>query len=253
MSKAQQELINLIFDRDDVSWQSMLYELVRTEKMNPWDIDIAVLTNRFFELIKTLKEMDFRISGKVLLAAAILLKLKSVYLIKKDIEEFDNLFAEPEEEALFDEDYDTISAERERYKGLPLPPRLPQLRKRKVSIYELIDALQKAMEVKRRRILRELPPPAEIHVPKKSFNVTEAIKTLYEKIVSFFRAGRKITFSVLCPSKEKEDKVYTFIPLLHLANQRKIDIEQKEHFGEIEIYLKTAKALGEKALKEQTF
>ncbi len=252
MSKAQQELINLIFDRDDISWQSMLYELVRTEKMNPWDIDIAILTNRFFELIKTLKEMDFRISGKVLLAAAILLKLKSVYLIKKDIEEFDSLFAEPEEEALFEDDYNAVSAERERYKGLPLPPRLPQLRKRKVSIYELIDALQKAMEVKRRRILRELPP-AEMPVPKKSFNVTDAIKKLYEKIVSFFRLGRKITFSVLCPSKEKEDKVYTFIPLLHLANQRKIDIEQKEHFGEIEIYLRSAKALGERALKEQTF
>lgn len=32
-----------------------------------------------------------------------------------------------------------------------------------------------------------------------------------------------------------QDKVYTFIPLLHLAHQQKVDLEQKEQFGEIDI------------------
>ena len=33
----------------------------------------------------------------------------------------------------------------------------------------------------------------------------------------------------------KEDKVFTFIPLLHLDHQRKIDLLQKKHLGDIEI------------------
>ncbi|MCK5140441.1 MAG: segregation/condensation protein A, partial [Thermodesulfovibrionia bacterium] len=48
----------------------------------------------------------------------------------------------------------------------------------------------------------------------------------------------RLTFSTLVPSETKEDKIYTFIPLLHLTNQRKIDIEQYQPFGEIEIILR---------------
>lgn len=47
------------------------------------------------------------------------------------------------------------------------------------------------------------------------------------------------------PSQKKEDKIFTFIPLLHLTNQRKVNLEQKEHFGEIEIMLNTKKEVGE--------
>ena len=52
---------------------------------------------------------------------------------------------------------------------------------------------------------------------------------------------KRLTFSQLVPSNTKEDKIYTFIPLLHLTTQRKIDLTQQEHFGEIEIMLNTKK------------
>ena len=39
--------------------------------------------------------------------------------------------------------------------------------------------------------------------------------------------------------KAKEDKIATFIPLLHLSNRKQIQIEQETPFGEIEIYLRT--------------
>ena len=62
----------------------------------------------------------------------------------------------------------------------------------------------------------------------------------------FCLADRKIkslTFSKLIPSDSKEDKVYTFIPLLHLENQRKIDMKQFRHFGEINIEMLMQKNL----------
>ena len=91
----QERLFEILFDKDEVTWQTMLYDLVRSEEMNPWDIDIAVLAQKFFEMIGTLKEMDFRIPGKIILAAAILLKIKSVQLMGRDLDAFDSLFAEP--------------------------------------------------------------------------------------------------------------------------------------------------------------
>ena len=58
------QVLEIIFDKDDITWQSMLYELVRTEQMDPWDIDITQLAQKFFDTVQTMREMDFRISGK---------------------------------------------------------------------------------------------------------------------------------------------------------------------------------------------
>ncbi|MEK6828202.1 MAG: segregation/condensation protein A [Nanoarchaeota archaeon] len=57
---------------------------------------------------------------------------------------------------------------------------------------------------------------------------------------SFFISALKdkLTFSKLLPSESKEDKVHTFIPLLHLAQQSKIELVQDIPFGEIQILLK---------------
>jgi chromatin segregation and condensation protein Rec8/ScpA/Scc1 (kleisin family) len=56
---------------------------------------------------------------------------------------------------------------------------------------------------------------------------------------------------MLMPSDNKEDKVYAFIPLLHLTNQGKLDMEQYQPFGEIEIMLNQKKEV-EKVLSEET-
>ena len=52
---------------------------------------------------------------------------------------------------------------------------------------------------------------------------------------------KTLTFTQLIPSDAKKDKVLTFIPLLHLTNQRKIDLIQEKHFSEIEIKLREIK------------
>ena len=232
------KVFQLLFDTDEVTWQTLLYELVKKEQMNPWDINISLLTKRYIETIKKLKELDFRISGKVLLAAAILLKIKSNRLLNEDLSEFDRLFTDSEEDILEELGIEEPRAyDEEKH---PLIPRTPQPRKRKVSIFDLVKALEKALEVKRRRVLNSIPP-MDVKIPKKTKDITQVIKEVYGKIKAFFTRQERLTFSQLVPSNTKEDKIYTFIPLLHLTNQRKVDLEQKEHFGEIEIMLNTKK------------
>ena len=232
-------IFSILFSKtDEITWQSIVYKLVKSEQMDPWDIDVSILTQKYIDMLRTLKEHDFRVSGKVLLAAAILLKIKSNKLVGEDLSELDRLLIGVEEEMEelgFDE-----TSELAKLGEIPtLIPRTPQPRKRKVSIFDLVEALEIALEVKKRRLLHSIPP-LNLEAPKKKRDITQIIRDVYGRIKSFFISalGSKLTFSKLLPSESKEDKVYTFIPLLHLAQQNKVELVQETPFGEIEVLLR---------------
>ena len=232
-------IFNIILSKaDEITWQNIIFELIKTEQMDPWDIDVSLLTQKYIEILRSLKGHDFRISGKVLLAAAILLKMKSHKLVGEDLSELDRLLIgvqEDIEEIGFEE-----STEIPKLTEIPtLIPRMPQPRKRKVSIYDLVEVLERALEVKKRRLLHSIPP-LNLEAPKKKKEITEIIREVYGKIKAFFLSTikDKLTFTKLLPSESKEDKVHTFIPLLHLAQQNKIELVQENPFGEIQIFLK---------------
>jgi segregation and condensation protein A len=237
----QEELFNMLFKEDDVTWQTMIFELVRTEQMDPWDIDISVLSQRFLDMVKELKKLDFRISGKIILAAAILLRIKSNKLIEEDLNQLNRLIAMNEEtqEDFFDElagGYHHAEVDRDKF---TLIPRTPQPRKRKVSVYDLVEALQKALEVKRRRVSLHSDEPT-VTIPEKKKDISLVISELFEQIRTYFLKQKqaKMRFSTLVPSGSRSDKVYCFVPLLHLDSLRKVDLVQEQHLGEIDIYLK---------------
>ncbi len=232
-----QKMFELLFQKDELTWQSVIYGLVRTEEMDPWDIDISLLANKYIETIKKLQSFDFQISGKMLLAAAILLNIKSTRLLSKDMGAFDNLINPQEIDIDTDDGTENIDLTNIPADRITLLPRTPQIRKRKVSIFDLVEALQKALEVKRRRILREINIP-EVIIPERKVDIDKLIGELFIKIQKVFNKDKKTTFKELLSSEQKEEKIYTFIPLLHLSNQRKIDLEQAEHFGDIHITIK---------------
>ena len=236
----QEKLFNMLFEDDEITWQTMIYEAVKTEQMNPWDIDISVLAKRFFEMVKKLQELDFRVSGKIILAAAILLRIKSKRLVEQDIDQLNRLISASEdtEEDLFEElDIDTGGAVIDEDK-FRLIPRTPQPRKRKVSVYDLVEALQKALEVKKRRA-RFAPADVKVEIPEKKKDMTVVISEIYEQIKGYFyqQKANKLRFSELLPSESRGDKVYCFVPLLHLESQQKVDLYQEKHLSEIEIFM----------------
>jgi segregation and condensation protein A len=244
MQKPNEEIYNILFNSDEITWQSMLYELVSSEKMDPWDVDVSLLSQKFVEKLKKFKEMDLKISGKVLLAAAMLLRVKSHRFMEEDISALDALIASAnthEEEAPFEELFDYGQSGAVNLEEKPaIFPRTPQPRKRKVSVFDLINALEKALEVYQRRPAKVSEAP-KMTVPQKPRDISLVIKDVYNKIINHFSRKKqkapKLTFNLLLPEQTKEDKVFTFIPLLHLDNQRKIDLLQEQHFGEIEIKL----------------
>jgi segregation and condensation protein A len=241
----QDKIFSMLFQEDDITWQNIIYDLVRTEGMNPWDIDISEIAHKFLEMLKKLREMDFRISGKVVLASAILLKLKSDKFLDDDIAVLDNLISSLDDPGDLLDELPLDSPKRERILAPGLMPRTPQPRKRKVSMYDLIEALEKALEIENRRPVY-VEPSIKVKMPENFIDMGELIQGVYQKVQTYYDTNNhdeekgkphRLTFSELIPSDSKEDKVYTFIPLLHLENQRKVDMYQQVHFGEIEIEL----------------
>ena len=152
-------------ESNEVTWRSMIYELIKSEQMDPWDVDISVLSKRYIQMLKKLTDLDFRVSGKMVLAAAILLKMKSSLLVGEEMAELDRLMTPQDEESAYEgfyEDLDRAAAGQGSETYEPLMPRTPQPRKRKVSIYDLVISLQKALEVRDRRVERRMPRTMEI-------------------------------------------------------------------------------------------
>ncbi|MBS3169709.1 segregation/condensation protein A [Candidatus Woesearchaeota archaeon] len=235
----QQEILDLLLKEEEVSWKTIIFELVKTEQMDPWDVDISLLTKKYLAAIKAMQEHDLKISGKVLLAAAILLKIKTSHLLDKDISRLDALLNPdeplPEEEPDFSEDSGRGKKEKQQF---ALIPRNPQPRNRKVSIQDLVNALQQAMATKKKML--ERIRPVQFNLPENKVDILEIIHDIYHKVVYYSQKNEKekITFSKLLPPRAgRHEKVYTFLPLLHLENQQKIEMEQEKPFAEIFIGL----------------
>ena len=225
-------IFEILFNENEITWQSIIYELVRADEMDPWDINISELSKSYIKTLKKLQSFDVRISGKVVLAAAILLNIKSTRLLDEEsrLDDLINPPAVEDEEGAGSQEFSLAGIPSDR---LTLIPRTPQPRKRKISVFDLVEALQKALEVSKRRILRDIEP-AEMPVFDKRVDITKIIMDLHKKI-SAMLSGGKLTFLQLAGSGRREDQVATLVPLLHLTTQGKVDIMQQQHFGEIEI------------------
>jgi len=225
---------------EDLSWQSIIYDLIKTEQLDPWDIDIGILAERYVGIIQQLEDADFFISSKVLLACSLLLRLKSEILINSYIQDLNA--------ALYGQKKDERKYELERLEidegELPtLVPRTPMARHRKVTLKELMSALNKAIDTENRRIKREIKGkqaeksvlevmPRGGHVPLKV-----RVKNIFGIVNGHIQAGNDhMKFSQLAPAKE--EKLASFVPILHLSNSEKIYLRQPMHFDEIHIGLK---------------
>lgn len=205
--------------------------------MNPWDVDITKLTGKYIQVVKEMTQMNYNLSGKVLLASAILLKMKSNRLVDEDINNFDAFLFHTDEEELFEE-LDEFLPFHERIVDIPqLGIRTPQARKRKISVNDLVKALEKALRVDNRRKLRlqSYLTMNKPKIPERNIDIHELIEKLHIKIKGFFSGGFKVTFSDILPSQNKQDKILTLLPLLYLHNQKKVNIEQEKCFDEINI------------------
>ncbi len=224
-----------IITSENLSWQQIIYDLVKTEQLDPWNIEIGILADRYLEIIKSIEEMNFFVSSKVLYACSLLLRLKSELILSRYIEQLNVTLYGIKTEKKYE--FERIEIDEN---DLPmLIPRTPLPRFRRVTLQELMSALNKAIETENRRIKREIK---EKQAEKISMTLLakydrvplkDRIKKIYENIQLYLNQKDKIKMSFSEIAQNREEKLAAFLPILHLTNEEKLFLEQQSHFEEI--------------------
>ncbi len=206
----------------EATWKDILMELVRKNELNPWDIDIVDVVDKYVSAVRELKILDLHVPANIILASAMLLKFKSEVLLIEEQEE--DVGEEPHLRP-------NITVE-----PLTLRLRLPQ--KRRLSLAELIGALDEAMKMKETREIARKNMQVSFPMLLEEVDIEAEIERIYGMIGSKVDASGMVTFSELSKAATFNDLLLDlFIPLLFLANKERISLMQERFFGEIIIAL----------------
>jgi segregation and condensation protein A len=208
----------------NATWRDILMELVESNSIDPWNIDIEKIANEYVQTIKKMQVMDLHIPANMTLAASILLRMKSdsMVMFKEEL---------PIE--------DGITAPRQ----IPdVPELIPKFRLQphaKVTLTDLMDALDDAIKVTEQRVLvsSEMEAPLDFLVIKE--DIDEKIASAYKLISSSMSGDGVVEYSKLSRMFGSERNAVSdlFIPILFLAHRKEIDIAQEQFFGDIMISL----------------
>jgi segregation and condensation protein A len=205
----------------------VLVDLARRGEIDPWDIDIALATEKFLQYIDSLERRDLRIPARTLLYASILLRLQSVPMAGQADEDGE---VEPEEIEEDPQNREDIPDQ------LPRPP-LRRHTKRPVTLDELISELKKAEVVGRRKAMRERWPllaEKKILDPSHEEGIEERIKALGPILDEMFTEKTRLTFQEInIRDGAAQEEVTNYISLLFMAQRRTVWLEQEEIFGEL--------------------
>ncbi len=208
----------------NATWKELIIMLVETNKLDPWNIDITKIVDSYVETINKMKLLDLFMPANVIFAASVLLRIKS------DTMKF---FEEPAEE-FYD---DAEQPARDRPEVGELVPRTRRQPQARITLEQLVAALDDAIKLEAKRVERErfFAEPIELNIEvedidKKTDDVLRLVSDNSDKygITSFNSVKRYFPdgYGMLMDF---------FVPLLYLHNNGAIAMSQEEFFGEIMI------------------
>ncbi|MDD3244773.1 MAG: segregation/condensation protein A [Candidatus ainarchaeum sp.] len=220
------KLVTLI---DQPNWKIILYDLVKSNEIDIWNVNLIELTDLYLEKIRNLQQNNLLIPANALLAAAILLKLKT-YSLKLSTISND----EEELKLLSEEDFMAISGSID----LNTPTRLKE---GQVSLDELIDIIDVMInKPTKKNIEKRIKEVKEFKfiLPRKTQEITDRINKLLDVINSYKDSENLVLFSNMTKGQDPSKMIDNyFIPMLFLVQDQKIDAWQEEFFKEI--FIKT--------------
>lgn len=225
----------------------ILVGMAERGEVDPWNIDIVDVTDRFLAELDRRKELDLRVSGRTLFYAACLLRLKSEYLEGWGEDEDEDPSPDDEVDLFTDFEFDFESGgegepierlEREIQRRL----RRKNLRKRPpVTLYELIKQLKTAEKEQRRKQRRRKPVPREPELDLSAEDVVAvahdegyqmAVSAVMEVFGRVAGDGDVLTLDDLSGVMGRTRREI-YIPLLFLMLEGKLVLWQNEFFGEV--------------------
>jgi segregation and condensation protein A len=216
----------------------LLLFLVKREKIDIYDIPVAVITEQYLEYLEVMKMLDLDIAGEFLVMAATLMHIKSKMLLPP--EEGDLLQEEEEDpreelvrrlleykkykeaaaklQEMYDENKRIFAGDKEKIVTDDGEEYF------EASLFDLIGAFKK--------VLNEVPKRTFHEAIKDKFTVGDKVHAIYHILAK--EATVRFT-SLFKDARNKDEIIVTFLAVLELIKLREIIVVQKDFFGEIEI------------------
>ena len=221
----------------------ILVGMAESGEIDPWNIDIVEVTDRFLSELERLKELDLRISGRTLFFAATLLRMKSEYLNENEDDFSDDESDEYDDEFTFDSEFDSDNVadpierlEREIQRRVGRKKQ----RKRPATLYELIQELKTAEKIQRRRARKknvEIPVLIEVDDVIDLAHEENYLEDMQSVLNEFRRIKGDlpcISLTSFCCEMGCELRA-VYISLLFLMHEGSIFMQQDDFFGELRI------------------
>lgn len=216
----------------------LLLHLIKSNKMDIYDINIELITREYIDYINNNKDLTIDACSEYLVMASELIHLKSKLLLHHEDED-DEEYEINNEEELRDRllEYQKIKdmandfrvlEEKRSYVYTKLPSNLNEFREEAklntdITLNDLLNAFEEFLKRQKSK------KPSVTTVTKKEFSVEERNNSI-RKII---KDRGKINFLDLFDDISKPYVIITFLSILDLSKKSEIIITQDKNFGEI--------------------
>ena len=217
----------------------LLLHLIRSNKMDIYDIDIELITKEYIDYINSNKNLTIDACSEYLVMASELIHLKSKLLLHRDNEDNDDEYEINSEDELRERllEYQKIKdmagdfrvlEEKRSYVYTKLPSNLSEFRNEtklntNITLNDLLNAFE---EFLKRQKLQE---PKTTTVTKKEIS----LESRCIMIRNIIKDRGKVNFLDLFDDISKPYVIVTFLSILDLSKKREIVITQDKNFGDI--------------------
>ena len=230
----------------------ILVDMAKNGKIDPWNIDILDVTEKYLQRMIELKTLNLRVASRTLLFASILCKLQSNVLAGLTIEDFQ----EQQEEPIYDEDGFIAEYGDEDQEFIPTSnvvsfeealqrrTSIRLNRNRVVTLKDLIKQLEfyeklekkVSMNIAHQRAKRNVKnysrlTPQEIVSMAHEEYIEDAVLKLKDNLGQIFEHQDKIELNEL--TILGMDKITAYLALLFLSRDTDYDLEQKEFYSDL--------------------
>lgn len=228
----------------------ILVSLAKTGKVDPWNIDIVDITDKYLTQLFQMKAQNLRLTGRTLLFAAVLLRLKSNILENIDLNQFEHeeqMFDEFELNDDFEADYQdeintnnviSIDEVLQRRTSVRLNRnRVVTLKDliRQLEFYEMIDkkqSIKNAHERAKRRVRSYANLSADdiINLAHDEY-IEDGVQKLKENLEQILCKEDKVELTEL--TLLGMDKISAYISLLFLCVESDYELVQDEFYSDL--------------------
>lgn len=247
---------NEIVQEAEVDGIEILVNMAKQGKIDPWNIDIVEVTDKYLMHIFQSKGRNLRLTSRALLFAAILIKLKSNVLEGLDVLDF-----EPQHEEDFNYDDDMPLDYQEEYVPTNNVISIDEVLQRRTSVrlnhnrvvtlrdlirqlefYEMLDkkqSLKNAHERAKRRVQNyaKLSPDDIINLAHDEY-IENGVLRLKANLAEILSRQDKIELNEL--TLLGLDKISAYISLLFLTVESDYDLEQDEFYSDLYVVKRPA-------------